>query len=618
MCGICGSATTLGSRPSCGVEGVLRIASRLAHRGPDDEGHFDAGHAIFAHRRLAVIDPSPAGRQPMATPDGAHVLVYNGELYNDAELRAELSREGVRFASSCDAETVLHLLARRGEAGLRAMRGMYALALLDVSRATLLLARDPLGIKPLYVWHPGSSHAREVVFSSEIGALLAHPRFEASPDLHVVSAYLTTIRTTLGERTLFHGVATLMPGEARVYDLRRGDLPFRRSERAGADRAPDSPRDAVAAARLAIEDSVRRHLRTDVPCCALLSGGLDSTIIASLAAREIAPRDLRTYCVGATDDDENPGAPTALATPATDDLEFSRVAAASIGSTHAVHRVGRDRFLDRWREMIDRLALPLSTPNEVAILEVAERLRADGCVVALSGEGADELFAGYDVSMNAAAAFFEHSPCASAREHASFALEHMAWIPTGAKASVLRDDVWRALERDEAMAAWYAGEIECLRELIGNRANPGLRTHLALLQRVNLAGLLARLDTATMLAGVEGRTPFADASVARFAATLPMGAMFDAGKGASGSKVVLRRAFADAVPAPILSRAKASFPMPFERWMDDAVGLLRSSEIIARLFRPEAVEAVVRWPRDAWRFAWPMLNLAKWGARMGW
>ncbi len=609
MCGIAGICRTVEHERSIAhrPEGewgraaravVERMTASLAHRGPDGEGVFVGRGVVLGHRRLAVIDPSPSGRQPMMTPDGRFTIVYNGMLYNDAEIRAARACAGVKYRSSCDTETALHHLAINGPPGLGLMRGMYALVLHDDREETLLLARDPLGIKPLYWARVETPRGPEILFASEIPALFEHPGLRPEPDLVAVSAYLTTIRTTLGERTLFKDVRVLPPGRWVRFDLRAPDL----RARVGTVETPVFAGRATADdLRGAVEDSVRSHLRSDVPLCCLLSGGLDSSIVASIARRET--KRLRTWCAGARDE------PPIDGVPQSDDFRFACEVAATIGSDHSEAQVTRTLFAERWRSLVQRTGMPLSTPNEVAINEVARSLRAGGCTVTLSGEGADELLAGYDYPMLAAA---EHVARGNA-DPGMFQLASAAWIPPHAKALLINPEVWRAVEGDAALVEHYRAEYAAA----ADRADGPLRAHLRFHRRVNLTGLLQRLDSATMLESVESRTPFADVRVAAVAEAVPMRELFDATIAPPNprTKIALRRAFFGTLPKPVLDRPKASFPLPFQRWVADLTAELEASGFLASLVNPAALAAVRAEPSSHWHAAWPLVNLALWSRR---
>ena len=638
MCGIFGIVAARGRAPSLDDAGVSRLRDLMTRRGPDGAGLWRHENCVLAHRRLAVVDPTPAGAQPMIHADGAGpvtALVYNGELYNDRRWRERLRAQGCDFHSSCDTETVLRAWGALGSECLTELRGEFALGVWDVRAKRLTLVRDPLGVKPLY-FARAEGGAGEIVFASDARVVAAHPGVGARPNWPMVGAYLTSIRTVLGDQTMYEGVHAVRPGEAVEFDCSGETIRERRwFYWRGAPVDPDgrwSAERAAAVARGIVEESVRVHLRADVETCALLSGGLDSTVIAAIARSEKA--DLRTYCAGAR---EGAGAED-------DDLDVARRAAAFLGTRHDEAVVSRAGFAERWRWMVDGLGVPLSTPNEVAIYEVAARLRADGCVVTLSGEGADELFAGYDLPLRAAQAYRDAAARGEdPRDPGLFELESNAWVGAPLKRAVLRDDVWGASEADGWLEQWFESEFARCTDEVGSACPDPLAAHLRFHRRVNLTGLLQRLDTATMLASVEGRTPYADGVVAWMAEGLPMGMKFgssdeaterrsDGGGGGpvrtrestenvgvldvvgeSRTKVCLRRGFVGVLPREVVGRPKRSFPLPFREWVGDSVGMLRESGFAREIFNEAAVETVCAKPQELWNLAWPMVNVAMWG-----
>jgi asparagine synthase (glutamine-hydrolysing) len=593
MCGVLG-IFGLNAPVHVDDRAVQRMRDTMTHRGPDDAGLWRCPWAVLAHRRLSVIDPGPAGHQPMLTPDGRCALVYNGELYNDAELRDALSKEGVVFRTRCDTEAVLMALACWGPKAIDRFRGMFALGFVDTREQTVVLARDPLGIKPLYTARADTSEGPQIVFASEPPAVLAHPDVPVRPDWVGVSAYLTTIRPTLGATTLFEGLDSLLPGETRIYDARRRGPPRVLSARpvqAGVSSASD--------AGAVIGDAVRAHLRTDVPMCALLSGGLDSGVVVSLAAESSAD-PLHTYCAGARE----PGAD--------DDFAHAALLASRLRTRHREVPVDAARFGQRWSEIVERTGVPVSTPNEIAIYEVAAALRAEGHVVTLSGEGADELFGGYAPPMLQAA---EHVASLAGRpddEGGLFHLRSNAWIDAAAKRAVLLPERLDEAGRDAAMEEVYRATF---RELASDAPTDSpLQPHLRFHRRMNLPNLLRRLDSATMLASVEGRTPFADVRVAAYAEALPMRDKFRQ-TDPPLTKVALREAFRGVLPSEIAHRPKASFPLPFQSWMGPAAAALPRSAFARSVFTPEVIETVAADPRRVWMLAWPVLNISAWGER---
>lgn len=579
------------------------MRDRLSHRGPDGAGLWEGPGAAIGHRRLAVVDLSAAAAQPMTTSDGRFVLSYNGELYNDAEVRKNLAACGVSFRTASDTETMLQVLATWGVDGLRRCRGMYAFCFVDTARRVALLGRDPLGVKPLYVAEVRDGESPTLGFASEPGGLGAMPGFDLRPDALGVAAYLTTSRTTFAERTMFRGVSLVRPGQIVRVNYAGESLRVSVQE---IGEAGSVPRDVERVVR----ESVRSHLRSDVPLCALLSGGLDSSIIAAIACDSIAGGEkLRTYCSGAR----------GATAPGGDDFAFARLVAERLGTAHTEVPVTQDSFARIWSESIGAQLVPLSTPNEVAIYEVARVLRSEGHKVALSGEGADELFGGYDLALMQSARFRDGShPLVRERSSigpGAFELRANAWLSPDAYHDVLTPQILTKINRGEELTDVFEREFAESAARAQERGHDDpLQAHLFFQQRMNLSGLLLRLDSATMRAGVEGRTPFADAWVRAVAESLPMPEKFDVrGDRAVGkTKIALRRAFEKIIPTEVMTREKASFPLPFQNWIGCARRSMLESESLREFVREDAIQAAAANPSQYWHLAWPMANLAYW------
>ncbi|HED52878.1 MAG TPA: asparagine synthase (glutamine-hydrolyzing) [Phycisphaerales bacterium] len=582
---MCGVLAILGEDP--GDAAVLRMRDTMRHRGPDGQGLWRGDGVVLAHRRLAVIDISEQGAQPMVSADGLGVIAYNGELYNDDELRTRPELAGIDFRSNCDTETLLELMCAHGCAATDLLRGMYAFVFVDQRTRRALVARDPFGIKPMYWARVG----RSVVIASEIPAILAHPSFSVQPDRVTMSAYLSSARAELDDRTLFAGVSVVRPGEILEFDLDTPDSEPKRGRiaRSGEPDIEVTPESL----RETISQSVLAHLRTDVPICSLLSGGLDSTIIATVAA-EAFP-GLNTYCAGVHADEGDP--------------IFARRVAENIGTSHHETFVDRAYFLEHWPRTVCEQGVPMCTPNEVAIRLIASRLRADGCVVTLTGEGADEFFAGYELPMRLAYEYITSGTGPPGR----FQLESNAWIPPSAKPGILMPDFWADLDDDAELFAAYETMFQQSAEGVRDERAAHLRFH----QRVNLTGLMRRLDSAMMLESVEARTPFADRVVGAAADAIPIENLYDPNiePVALRTKRMLRTAFRDAVDSSVLCRKKASFPLPFQEWIVDASELLRESSFAREIFTPAAIHLVANQAGQLWNLAWPMMNLAIWGER---
>ena len=616
MCGILGIVTPKGTQANTSRETFARVRDAMEHRGPDSSGVWQHENVLLGHRRLAVIELSAAGQQPMllhdAGDDGAvrSAMVYNGELYNDAELRGTLEASGTCCASASDTETLARCVQVMGTGVIETLRGMFAFANWHVHERTLVLGRDPMGIKPVYYATVRSGGVEHFCFASELQAmekLLIALGQRCEPDMVTVSAYMTTIRATLGARTLLQGVRVVLPGEVIEVDA-GGDVlrvthqishhvsgrAARRSEELAKELG--SYENAVARVRETVIESVRAHLVSDVPVCTLLSGGLDSAIVASIARTELS------FCAGARDSGDG-----AQVSP---DFAFAAEAAAAYGMRHQEAIVTREMFAEQWAAMVKHNRQPLSTPNEIAIHHVAKTLRAAGCVVTLSGEGADELFGGYDLALTQARDAWASGRVRTAEDAGEFELDANAWIARVMKQQVLTAGAWRAAEQDDALRGHYR---EAFAKVAAERDDDEpLQAHLRWQRATNLVGLLQRLDTATMRAGVEGRTPFADVRVMELAESLPLGWKLRSGDAGLTTKAVLRDAFASDVPAGILRRPKASFPLPFQAWVGDSVSVLKRSEFIREIVSPAVVQQVMEHPRELWHVAWPLVNLAMW------
>lgn len=593
MCGLFGSIVPLGELPSARDKQLHALRDLMRRRGPDGAGSWQHENVVLAHRRLAVQHPGPAGDQPMHSADGRWVVAYNGELYNDPELRAELQQLGVRFRGHCDTETLVEAFAAWGEDALSRLRGMYAIAAWDRRERRLVLARDPLGVKPLYWWCDG----RELVFGSDVRPVVGHPAVGASPDWQGISAYLTTLASTRGQRTLFEGVSMLEPGGVLTCETGGTSLHPRLGSHVSSSPVDPTMQAEEAAEELGslLADSVQRQLTSDVPLCSLLSGGIDSVTIAHLARPH---RDsLLSYAAGSHEKDE--------------DLVQARECASALGTDHAEARVEREDFLESWDWMIQEGGLPLSTPNEIAIHRVSRRLAEDGCVVTLSGEGADELLAGYEAVVRAAEVFEAAPPpdmCGG-----RFQLEALAWVPSGTKAALLRPEIWGSLENDGWLVDVVRSSFQQLTAESGPEADC-LDPHLRFLRRWNLTVLLERLDRATMLASVEGRVPFADSEVQRLCERMPTSLKLGPEDGElPAGKLILRQAMRGRIPEAVVQRPKASFPLPFQGWIAERAGELRESRFAREVLLPEAIEAIVQDPVGHWQLAWPLMNLARWG-----
>lgn len=619
----------------------------MRRRGPDAEGFAQAPGLAVAHRRLGVIDLEGSA-QPWVDATTGDVLVFNGELYNFRDLRSALAHEGAHFRSAGDTEVLLRALQHWGRAALQRLNGMFAFAWYRARDRRLWLVRDHLGIKPLYFTFLGE----RCYFASTMAAMLSFPDVPRGLDLATVSHYLSTVRSTLGTRTLVEGVRTLAPGHFL-------ELSPRHPEGAPAQRwwsLPIVPAQAkrerdigevAEEVRFQVRRAVDRQLISEVPLGGFLSGGLDSTIIASVAS-ELSGGSYHCYSVGYARRGANGNA--------YHEFPYVELACRDLGVQCQCIELDEGDYLDDWAYLVHDKGQPLSTPNEVGIFRLAQALR-ERYTVALSGEGADEVYAGYATAY-ASAWDFERATLANAwpaqtRERYQASLTRLygtcefanqadhylrlnSWIPLSLKYKILTVDAIVGAQHDEPMLHHYRHLLGALEHLTP------MDRYLHLLAQTNLEGLLSRLDSSTMAASVESRVPFTDPDLIRSAFNLrdtdkldfidetarargqAMNAVELEQGGYLNAKRALREAFRDVVPEQILTRAKMSFPVPFQEcfagpWHDFATRTLRESELINGLCDTGAVKFLLdNCEHNGLSIAlWPLVNLALWADTFG-
>jgi asparagine synthase (glutamine-hydrolysing) len=564
---MCGIAGIVGATPALREGRVLKAMLRsLSHRGPDDEGSIERGTGAIGARRLAIIDLAH-GHQPMTNEDGSIAAVQNGEIYNFIALREQLVSLGHAFATRNDTEVLPHAYEEWGDAFVQRLRGMFALAVWDAKTATLVLARDRFGKKPLvYAQIPDG-----IAFGSEIQALLTHPQVSRAVDARAIDDYLT-YGYVPAPRTAFAQIRKIPPGHVLVW---HGDaLQVRRYWRlAFTPKLRISLDDAAAEVRIRIEEAVRVRLMSDVPIGAFLSGGLDSSTVVAFMARH-SERPVRTFSIGFGDQKY-------------DELAYARIVARAFGTDH--HELVVDSAdVDVLPMLVRHLGEPHADSSIVPTYHVA-RITRQQVTVALNGDGGDELFAGYDRYKAAALArlTIERLP----RGVASAIAAAAAAVPLGA-------GVPRTIQRGRRFLAalglapeprflrWTGYFTGPLHELIaGERLRAlGARDPVVLLAAasavtgatdaserymasdilMNLPGdLLVKMDIATMANSLEARSPLLDHELAEFVAQLPASYKLSPLR----SKILLRRAMKDILPTEILQRSKMGFSAPVGAWL---------------------------------------------------
>ena len=610
MCGICGIATTRGATD---VEALRAMSDLLVHRGPDSAGeHLDDGVALAA-RRLSILDLAH-GDQPIANEDGSCVVVQNGEIYNYPELRRELERTGHEVRTHCDTEALVHLYEEHGPGFAERLRGMFAVAIWDSRRRRLVLARDPYGIKPLYYRHAGD----ELRFASELRAL---PRGEI--DLDALEAFLA-FNSIPAPYSIFRDVRKLPAGHILVWE--DGAITLERFARPGPEaeeelRAADEA-ELVDELRARLRDSVRAHLLSDVPVGVLLSGGVDSAVLAALAAEE-TPEPLHTFTIGFEE-------------RSFDERADARRVAERYGTEHheLLVRPEPELLLRALAEAFDE---PFADSSALPTYLVSQ-LAAEHVKVALSGEGGDELFGGY-YTYQADLIADRLAPVARAVRPLVEALpssSRKASLDYKAKRFV-RAAHLPPLERHHGWKEIFSADVRS--ELTGRRAafdpvdvyrtryaETAAAPQLARLQDVDFGvylvdDLLVKTDRASMAHSLEVRVPFLDPVVTNLAFALPTRLKV---RGLT-KKVLLRKAAAPFLPKEIVHGRKRGFSIPAAAWLRGELEPFAretlSPSVLQRqgFFQPEPVGRLldehVAGKEDWSRQLWGLLAFTLWYQR---
>ena len=632
MCGIAG-VLQLGApgAPGAMQDQVLAMASVLAHRGPDGDGAWVSqdGAVALGHRRLAIIDLSEAALQPMASADAPLRIVFNGEIYNHAEIRAELQRIGGHTWTTdhSDTEVILHAFEEWGIACLDRLRGMFAFGLWDGRTRDLWLVRDRIGIKPLYY----SVHHGRVVFASEIKALLLDPDQERAIDEDALGDYLSFL-TTPAPSTLFRGIRKLPAGtwlrvragggleQHRYWDVWDYTTPLR-----GA-----SDQEVAERVLAELRTSVQLRQVSDVPVGVFLSGGIDSSTNAVLFSESARGR-VSTFTVGYRGDHAS----------YRNELDYARLVANRIGAAHHERLLDQDDLLAFLPQMVALQDEPIADPVCVPVYYVSQLAREAGVTVCQLGEGADELFWGYPawkrmlhlqqldaLPLPGALKRLGLSALrAAGRGHRTYfewlrrgvAGQPVFWGGAEAFTQVQKERLlgprlrrayagrtsWDALAghfRRFTEAAWEPSPLHWMTYLDLNVRLPDL--------------LLMRVDKMSMGVGLEARVPFLDHKLVELALSIPSTTKTRGGT----LKRVLKLAVAGLVPDEIIQRPKQGFAVPVEDWLLDKLGESVQTELRAfcretDLLDAAEVERVVAQRRAA--YVWPLLNLALWWKHYG-
>ena len=600
MCGIVGF-TTPGQDPAAAKQIVQGMADLIRHRGPDGEGCYADGTAALGHRRLSVIDLAGGG-QPMLNEDGTLVVVFNGEIYNYKTLRARLQQRGHTFATDSDTEVLLHGYEEWGRALPCRLRGMFAFALWDRRAGVLFCARDMFGIKPLYYCRCADG---TLLFASEIKAFLDHPSFAKRLNTAQLPLYLSC-QYSPGRDTFFAGVQKLLPG----HFLEFSDGIVRTTRWVQPAFLPGDAPVSPAEIEEVLRGSAAAHKVADVEVAGFLSGGVDSAYLTALA------RPARTYTIS-------------YAEPKYDESFPARALARSLGVRNRVRRISPGEFWDAVPAVQYHMDEPLADAAAVA-LYFLNREAAKDVKVVLSGEGADELFGGYNIyrdpftarwydrlppwlraGLGAAASLLPPARGVNFLVRRGMSLEERYFGPTA---------LFNEREKRRLLAD-YAGDGDpmFLTEAIWD-ATEGLDP-VTRMQQVDLnlwlAGdILLKADKMSMAHSLELRVPFLDREVWALAAALPAAAKADA----RTTKIALRRAAARTLPAASAARKKLGFPVPVRDWLrqepyTSRVRAVFSRPAAAEFFDPRALHSMLNQHLhggDCWRQIWCVYSFLIW------
>ena len=586
MCGICGFVNRDGAPASHTI--IERMTETLSHRGPDDHGYHLDGSTAMGHRRLSIVDLA-RGHQPMSLPDSPYHIVYNGEIYNHLEVRERLPVDPSVFQTTCDTESILAAYALLGEASLDELQGMFAFAVFDDEKKSLFLARDRLGIKPLYYYESESLFA----FASEIKALLAHP--DIHPRLNTAKLPVQmSLKYTLDDETLFQGIRKLPPahGMSVTADSKRI---FQYWELEFEPKHSYSSSDEVAEVfRQTFDESVRARLMADVPLGVFLSGGIDSSVIAASMSKMVSS-PIQSFSV-------------AFAEEGYSELAYARAAATHVGSTLREIVVTPQEWFAAWPRMVYFEDEPIAFPSSIP-LHFVSGLAAEHVKVVLTGEGSDELLGGYEryyqTLTNLRLGRYLPPPLRSISRSLidllpdGFSPKRKAvrttlYLPNDIESvfldnyssfprSALRKSL-KAPEQLDVVDSMYSSFTELMEacdsdHLLDQLLFADIKTY--------LVELLMKQDQMSMSTSLESRVPFLDHRLVEFICRLPV----DFKLKGFATKRILRLALGDTIPRQIVDRKKMGFPTPIKEWFrGDFFPLLEDLLVAESSLLPQYVE----------------------------
>jgi asparagine synthase (glutamine-hydrolysing) len=623
MCGICGKLYYDSSRP-VSREVIDSMTDVMEHRGPDDRGTFFGKGVALGHRRLSIIDLSSLGHQPMSNEDGTISVVFNGEIYNYLELREELLKAGHVFRSATDTEVIVHAYEEYGREFASRFNGMFAIGLWDGRKKELLLVRDRLGVKPLYYHRNGQF----ISFASEIKSLLTDPEVARKVDLQALSNFFT-LHYVPGPRTMFEGIMKLQPGH--IMTVRGGKVETQRYWELKKDPAlvkyMSGAKEEDAASHLysALSESVRKRMQSDVPVGALLSGGLDSSAILGLMT-ELIGRPVPAFTVGYSETGED----------RISEFKYSRQVAKHFQSHYKEVVVSASKFLDFLPKAVWHQDEPIGEPASIPLYFVSKLAKDNGVTVLLTGEGSDELFAGYNRHWGEILSEYYQLMPGILRDkllrRLISALPRMPLLKKGHRSMSIggfndRYMSWHTVFTEEMKESLFKAEWEKVDTFsdvfekylgrIGSLENLDKILYLDL--NVWLPDdLLMKKDKMGMATSIEARVPFLDYTFVEFAFQIPSAMKVKK----LVTKHILKKSMERLLPVEIIYRKKEGFPTPISNWLktelkDFTMETLCSSEALGHgLFDRKTVRRLVdahmRGSEDNNRLLFPLINFEIW------
>ncbi|MEW6735362.1 MAG: asparagine synthase (glutamine-hydrolyzing), partial [Acidobacteriota bacterium] len=572
MCGICGIVAFDLAEP-INPELIRRMNDQMQHRGPDDYGYYLNNNVALGHRRLSIIDLN-GGHQPISNEDDTLWIVFNGEIFNHNLLRRELELKGHIFRTNSDTEAIVHCYEEYGSSCAEKLRGMFAFAIWDQLRHQLLIVRDRLGKKPIYYYQ----NNKFFIFASEIKSLLVHPAVEAEIDLLALDHYLS-LRYVPGPLTMFKNIFKLQPGhrlicnEKGVHVEKYWELEFH-------ERQPRPLPEEVAEFRALLKDCVKMRLMSEVPLGVFLSGGLDSSSIVALMS-ELGGARIKTFSIGYQGDNN------------VNELGYARTIAHHFDTEHYEFQLKAKEFGDFISDLVWYMDEPIADSASIPLYFIS-KLAREHVTVALSGEGADEMLAGYSIyqrmlTLEAIHKFYR--PIAAIAQPFCLKLAPSLKVRkylllAGLPFAMRYRGVSNALSDDLKQEMWALpslgeeGDITgLLRKYLQSVDNVALLNQMLFVDtKVWLPDdLLVKADKMTMANSLELRTPFLDHVLMEYTAALPVSLKLHHGSG----KFLLKAAMSKALPAQIIHRTKQGFPTPIKQWLNNELSAQTRTILLA-------------------------------------